>query len=754
MLADALDKQGFTVTVERDGEWALKRFEKNAFDVVLLDLLLPALNGYEVARQIRAMPRGKRTPIIMISGVYKNALHQREAVQKHGAFAFLEKPMRLQSLYDTLKSALGGKYPRARAEKPPPPPVEDDEVTGEHLADDAAREEATTVERAAHVASSAANFQVIRGDFAQKAFAEVLAEIHRWNGTGALLLRRDKVKKIVYFRDGRPVSVKSNLLSECLGRVMVREKMISEQECEESLQRMKTTRRQQGTVLIEMGCISPHNLQHALQLQLQTKLFDVFAWQQGDYQFNPKVSPPAEPVDVGMTTAQVISEGIKKSYDAARLTAAMGDADNLYVHPSGHPLLALQDAGLGEEELQLIQAADGHKTIHTLRALAILPALDTDRLLFAMKCAQMLEWREAPAEGKPRPSISAEVHRKETPLAQPQKPPPLPPLPEGPPPLPPRASVMPAIGGAKLPLPWEDAQQTARPAPPVPDAGPTPPSPPPSASKSSKVRTPNRAPVPASGPVLARAAGSLLPELSAVLSSSKLTGEESVLRERLAGKVAAMRKLDYYEILGLPTTANREDVKRAYFALAKEYHPDKHFGSSSAEVRQLAQQIYDLISTAHDTLADPIERERYVRELSQGVKREMGDEVGKILAAEGKFQRGEDLMRNRDYQGAYRHFADAISLYQEEGEFHAWLGWSQFQVDPKDQNGVDDAVRSIEKAISLNPKLDKSYLFLGYIQKAIGRPDKAEKQFEKAIQCNPDCTEALRELRLLGKARR
>ena len=60
----------------------------------------------------------------------------------------------------------------------------------------------------------------------------------------------------------------------------------------------------------------------------------------------------------------------------------------------------------------------------------------------------------------------------------------------------------------------------------------------------------------------------------------------------------------------------------------------------------------------------------------------------------------------------------------------------------------------IEQAVNLNPKMDKGYLFLGYIHKATGRPDRAERQFEKAIQCNPDCTEALRELRLLGKQRR
>jgi len=67
---------------------------------------------------------------------------------------------------------------------------------------------------------------------------------------------------------------------------------------------------------------------------------------------------------------------------------------------------------------------------------------------------------------------------------------------------------------------------------------------------------------------------------------------------------------------------------------------------------------------------------------------------------------------------------------------------------------AEAAMDELERAIRLNPKVDKSYLFLGYIFKASGRPDKAEPQFERAIQCNPDCTEALRELRLLGKAKR
>ncbi|MHB8872401.1 MAG: response regulator [Myxococcaceae bacterium] len=742
LLADALSKQGFTVTVERDGEWALKTFEKKHFDAVLLDLLLPAINGYEVARKMRSTIKGKKTPIIMISGVYKNALHQKEAVQKHGAFAFLEKPMKLQTLYATLKQALGNKYPKPRPAAPPPPPVEEEEKTGERMADTAAREELTEVEAQSKQQQTTASAPGIRGDFAQKPLPEVLAEVYRWKGTGALLLRREKVKKIVYFREGQPQSIKSNLLSECLGRVMVREKMISEAECEESIKRMKASGRQQGTVLIEMGCISPHNLVYALTLQLQTKLFDVFTWETGDFQFNPKVSPPPETVNLDMTCAAIIYEGIRRGFDEARLTRVMGDTSHQFVHPTENPLYALQDAGLGEEEQQLLQAADGHKTVSTLRALDLLPRLETDRFLYAMRCAQMIDLRDRAAEGKPKPSISKLAEAL-------PRPPPLPPQPtQTPPPHRPEpdlhaAPTPPAAPGREppLPMPWKDSPRFEEP--------------PAKAPKKVPAALPYAPPARTyREPVVARAASSLLPELSGVISTSNLSGEESLVRERLVAKVAQMRKMDYFEVLGVATNAAREEIKRSYFALAKEYHPDKHFGSSSAEIRQLAGQVYDLISTAHDTLTDPDERERYVAELASGVKRDIGDEVGKILAAEGKFQKGEELLRQRDFRAAHDLFREAIGLYADEGEFHAYLGWSLFQLDPNEANTVDLALKSLEKAVGLNPKVDKSYLFTGYIYKATGRPDKAEKQFEKAIQCNPDCTEALRELRILGKAKR
>jgi len=46
------------------------------------------------------------------------------------------------------------------------------------------------------------------------------------------------------------------------------------------------------------GCISPHNLQHSLVLQLQHKVWDAFSWDEGEYQFIADAPLPAEPLSI------------------------------------------------------------------------------------------------------------------------------------------------------------------------------------------------------------------------------------------------------------------------------------------------------------------------------------------------------------------------------------------------------------------------------------------------------------------------
>jgi putative two-component system response regulator len=99
-----------------NGAAALAIIEASAPDLVLLDVRMPGMDGYEVCRRIKAMPRGKLLPVVMITGLSQTT-HRVMALEA-GADDFMAKPvegaeliarvrsaLRLKELYNTLDSA-------------------------------------------------------------------------------------------------------------------------------------------------------------------------------------------------------------------------------------------------------------------------------------------------------------------------------------------------------------------------------------------------------------------------------------------------------------------------------------------------------------------------------------------------------------------------------------------------------------------------------------------------------------------------
>ena len=68
-LSLSLEQQGYTVCLAEDGQQALDRLRTEAFDVILLDILMPGMDGYQVLEQIKSDPERRDIPVIVISAV-------------------------------------------------------------------------------------------------------------------------------------------------------------------------------------------------------------------------------------------------------------------------------------------------------------------------------------------------------------------------------------------------------------------------------------------------------------------------------------------------------------------------------------------------------------------------------------------------------------------------------------------------------------------------------------------------------------
>ncbi|MFH1176843.1 MAG: sigma-54 dependent transcriptional regulator [Acidobacteriota bacterium] len=101
-LDGILRDEGFAVTTVGSGEEALAAVSRELFDLILLDILLPGMDGIEVLRQLRAA--GHRAPVVVISGHASAELAVRAV--REGAADFMEKPLGLERVLVTVRNAL------------------------------------------------------------------------------------------------------------------------------------------------------------------------------------------------------------------------------------------------------------------------------------------------------------------------------------------------------------------------------------------------------------------------------------------------------------------------------------------------------------------------------------------------------------------------------------------------------------------------------------------------------------------------
>ena len=113
---------GFEVGIAVDGEAVLAKVRQRAPDVLILDVMLPKLNGYEVCTILKQNAQTKRIPIIMFSGLSKEEDYWKG--MNCGADAFLTKPAKFEALEQLVNRLIAALHPLIEKSREQAPPAE------------------------------------------------------------------------------------------------------------------------------------------------------------------------------------------------------------------------------------------------------------------------------------------------------------------------------------------------------------------------------------------------------------------------------------------------------------------------------------------------------------------------------------------------------------------------------------------------------------------------------------------------------
>ena len=208
----------------------------------------------------------------------------------------------------------------------------------------------------------------------------------------------------------------------------------------------------------------------------------------------------------------------------------------------------------------------------------------------------------------------------------------------------------------------------------------------------------------------------------------------------------------FYEVLGVDPRVAVGDLKRAYFRLARSFHPDRYHSQGGEQLKRM-QKAFTEMAQAHETLKNPETREMYDyrirKELAHIGKREVegGDEreaTNREHAAEN-FETGFSLLMDDEAEAATPFLARAAHFAPDNPRYHAYYG-KALSIDEKQRHKAE---AEIQTAIRLDPNNPTFKILLAEFFMQFNLLKRAEGELKRLLDVfpsNKDAKEMLNDL--------
>ncbi len=203
---------------------------------------------------------------------------------------------------------------------------------------------------------------------------------------------------------------------------------------------------------------------------------------------------------------------------------------------------------------------------------------------------------------------------------------------------------------------------------------------------------------------------------------------------------------NFYQILDISNSATQAEIKKAYFGLARKFHPDLFDRDLAAHQKGMIDEVFDMITKAYHILSDEDKRAEYDKELADEATDERG---GVARKAEIKFRQAKTLYNQARYEEAMAYLDEAIRLNAHKSSYFLLLAMVETKIPTYSKKAEEHFI----KAIKLEPWGPDGYLGLGKMYMNAGLKIKAANQFNKALNVDPGNPVALKELKELDKSK-
>ena len=432
VVSSILARHGYDPITARDGVAGIELIKKGPkFDLVLLDFVMPRMNGYQFCRELRSSTPHRTLPVVLMSA--KGDKIRGTFVQQTGAVDAITKPFDARALVTVVEGALsktaeGRARPVPDGEKMPEEelPAADSLVrpsvmvrharqrAGAEFAqqvsnaivpailalspEDRANEAAVTSAIArtmtndvlASLSLTLKNFdlsdgvrEAMSGDLAAVPLAEMLQVLAMQRQTGVLHVTNNRSSVTISVRQGQVDFVQARGSSDeyRLGRYFIEKGVLTREQLDDLLAELRGTSKLLGEELVNRNIVSREDLVDTLSKQCSELIYDMLRWPYGRFSFTKEpFRPEADMAHLELNVSGLVLEGFRR-VDEWRLMESSINFDQV---PVIDPL-ALQNLApdqLKRTEKLVLEAVDGQRSVREIIKHTAVSSFDAVKIIY------------------------------------------------------------------------------------------------------------------------------------------------------------------------------------------------------------------------------------------------------------------------------------------------------------------------------------------------------------------------------------
>ena len=431
-----LNNHGYRADAASDGELALDKLRSDGpYDLVLLDFVMPRMNGYQFCRELRSDRLLKKTPVILMSA-RAHVIGDR-FVEQTGAADALSKPFDARALVAVVGSVLARLEESTldadpefaellteddfEAVEDPPPSQRDvslildiarnvaqaisphlreldaDALQQPQLVEDAILAGLNNPTVAGNLRGLVENLDlrsmnglVLRGEIGHIPLAEILQVLQLRRQTGVLKASQGASLGSIYIREGQVDMVQhENMGDEFLvGRYVVTKGWLDRQTVEAEVNSCNG-QKLFGQWLLEKSLLSQEQLDEALQTQSRELAYELIRWNEGSYRlYNEDFSEEAKSAGLGLSMSELVLEGYRRVDEWRHMSDAIDFNAVMVIDQVA--LEKLGDSKVNSIEKRILEQVDGDREVRALIEASNLAPFDAIKALYQLKQSRIL----------------------------------------------------------------------------------------------------------------------------------------------------------------------------------------------------------------------------------------------------------------------------------------------------------------------------------------------------------------------------